>query len=459
MSVTRNFILLTLLGGVLTLIVWPFGLAFTMFLFWNLLLLCLFILDIILTPRAKYIKVRRHVYENSGNIEQSLYFKIENEIVFFVQNTSKHTLRIECKDSSNRFLKVVTNSSKPEEESYKKNKTKTNLIHWVKAGTEQVFSYNIIPSKRGHFILAKIHMRYMGLLGLYMKYTTAECPIDLKVYPNVRDLSKYRIMVQRSRLLPQGDKNIRMLGMSTEFESLRPYVIGDDYRKINWTATARENKFIVNQYQIERNQPVYILLDTGRPMSYMVNGYKKLDYAINAALILADIANQQGDKAGLIVYDSKIKAHISPGQGAEHRNQLMHTLYNVEDNRSTADYEGAFQTLCQRQKRRSIVFIFTDFEIFEEAEELINYIAILKRRHMPIVVFMANESLNELADNKTKKIQTRYDKILQKTAKEFQEERQAIFYRLSVMGIPNVESTAEDFAIASINKYMQLTKG
>jgi len=210
---------------------------------------------------------------------------------------------------------------------------------------------------------------------------------------------------------------------------------------------------MVNQYQLERDQPVYIMLDIGRPMSYSVNGFKKLDYAINAALVLSDIVNQQGDKAGLLVFDSKVQSHISPGQGALHRNLLMETLYNVADNRQTADYEGAFQTLCEKQKRRSLVFIFTDFEILEEAEELLMHIAILKRRHMPIVVFMENEPLRAMTNAPDSR--RAYDKMLKQTATEFYEERKKILRKLNIMGIPSVESKAEHFTVSAVNRYLQ----
>jgi len=403
-----------------------------MFLLWNSLLFGLLIIDMLVTPSKKRLKVRRQQYDK-------LYFKAENEIQFYVQNTSTFGLLVHGRDESQRHFNVKSGS----------------LSHWLKSKEEVAFSYVTIPAKRGSFAFSNIYLRYGGILGLCMKYAKVPAHTEFKVYPNVRDLSKYRIMMQRSRLLPEGDKTIRQYGMGAEFESLRPYVEGDDYRKINWTATARENKFIVNQYQIERNQPVYVLLDTGRPMSYSVNGFKKLDYAINAALILADIANQQGDKAGLMVFDSSVKSHISPGQGASHRNLLMETLYHVEDNRSTADYEGAFRTLCERQKRRSLVFIFTDFEILEEAEELISHMAILKRRHMPIVVFMANESLSNMTTSPTI---TPFDQVLKNTANEFMEERKTIFRTLALMGIPNVESTAENFAVAAVNRYVQLAK-
>jgi len=431
-SVTRSFVLLTALGGLVTLVAWRLGGAYPiMFIFWNILLVGLLILDVVITPSAKLLKIRR-------NNDDVLYFKAENEISFYVENKSRHTLNIQAKDENVRHFTALPDS---------------DLNRWVSPREEELFSYNVLPSKRGSFAFKKIFLRYSGVLGLCVKYANFSCPIEYKVYPNVRDLSKYRLMMQKSRLLPRGEKNIKNYGMGYEFESLRSYVEGDDYRTINWSATARENKLIVNKYQIERNQPVYILLDIGRPMSYSVNGFKKLDYAINAALILSDIVNQSGDKVGLMVYDSAVRSHVSAGQGAGHRNLLMETLYNVEDNRSTADYGGAFRTLCEKQKRRSLVFIFTDFELPEEAREMISYITLLKKRHLPIVVFMENESLNALTEIPVKQP---YDNYLKDTAKEFQAERRDIFRHLSAMGIPNVESKAEDFALSAVNRYLQL---
>lgn len=433
MSVTKTFVLLIALGGLVTFLAWRFGGSYVaMFLFWNLLLAGLWTLDVILTPAAKSLAVRR------GG-DDILYFMSENEIEIFVKNNSRHTLRIRAKDERVRHFDV---------------KDTSGLVLWVSPREEAAFSYTFVPKKRGSFLFSNIFLRYTGLLGLCTKYAKIPCPVDYKVYPNVRDLSKFRLMLQKNRLLPEGDKHVKNYGQGYEFESLRPYVDGDDYRKINWRATSRENRLIVNQYQIERNQPVYILLDIGRPMSYSVGGYKKLDYAINAALILADIVNQMGEKAGLMVFDAAVRSQIAPGQGAGHRNHLMETLYHVADNRSTADYGGAFRALCEKQKRRSLVFIFTDFELPEEARELIMHMALLKRRHLPIVIFMENEKLNALAEIPVRK---KFDGYLQKTAREFQAERAGIIRSLSAMGIPTVESKAEDFAVAAVNRYMRLT--
>jgi uncharacterized protein (DUF58 family) len=432
MSASKAFVFIAAFGVPALFLSWLLhaSIPLAIFIAFNLMIFFILALDMLVTPSKKHLQVRRA----SNDI---LHFSAENEIVFYVKNNSKRPLEIAAKDESVRHFSVKDG----------------DLLHSLEPKQEARFSYTIIPSKRGSFTFENIYLCYRGVFGFCEKYVKIPCPIEYKVYPNIRDLSKYRLMMQKNRLLPQGDRNIKNYGIGCEFESLRPYVDGDDYRKINWCATSRENKLIVNQYQIERNQPVYVLLDISRPMSYSVKGCKKLDYAIDAALILSDIVNQSGDKAGLMVFDSHVRSHISAGQGAGHRNQLMETLYKVEDNRSTADYGGAFRKLCEKQKRRSLVFIFTDFELPEEARELISNILLLKRNHLPIVVFMENESLNALTEIPVHK---RYDKFLRKTAIEFQSERRDIFRMLSAMGVPNVESKAEDFAVAAVNRYIKL---
>ena len=439
MTVTRRVPALFVLGAALTLAGYPLGWHLHVFLLVNLLIAGLVVLDVFLTPREKVFDLQ-WAFKRGDN----LYFKAENTVGLLVRNNSRHRLYTQAlvgMGDAGRFFRT----------------TKESMTHFLEPGEERLFSYDTIPAKRGEFTFNEVFLRYRGVLGLCVKHITLPYHAQFKVYPNVRDLSKFRLMMQKSRLLPMGDKAIKNFGVGAEFESLRAYVEGDDYRKINWPATAREGKFIVNQYRIERNQPVYILLDCARPMSYSVGGYTKLDYAINAALVLSDIVNQQGDQAGLLAFHENVTAHVKPGKGAGHRNLLMETLYNVESNRQTANYAEAFRTLCDRQKRRSLVFIFTDFEILEEAEELIAHMAILKKRHMPFVVFMENEGLTKMAAAGTLR-ENRNERVLRETAEEFLHERKRIFRKLNAMRIPNVESTAENFAVAAVNRYIQLVR-
>lgn len=432
MGVSKRFILLMLLGVLLTLAAWPLGAYLIVFLAWNTLVVGLLILDAILTPSTKRLVVSRKP-------DNTLYYGTNNELEITANNTSRTRLYVSVRSE---ILRYFTTSTPPGQH--------------IGPGQSVTYNYDTVPSKRGDFSENYVFVKLYSVLGICVKYAKYTVPTRYKVYPNILDLSNYRILMQKSRRLPAGEKHVRQYGVGQEFESLRPYVPGDDYRKINWAATARESRLITNQFQIERDQPVYIMVDIGRPMSYTVNGYKKLDYAMHAAVVLCDIVNQQGDKAGLMLFGTSVLKTIAPGQGVQHRNNILEALYRVQDNRRTSNYEAAFLKLCQSQKRRSLVFIFTDFELLEEAEDLITNIALLKRNHLPIVVFMENESLRAMANGQH---ESAYGDTLSVAATEFLDERRQILHKLNIMGIPSVESNAENFTTAAVNRYLRYARG
>ena len=405
--------------------------ALVFFLLYNLILIGLLSTDRILTPKESVLIIERIS-------DDKLYFKDMNKIEFKVKNTYEKPLKIEIKDD---FPSLHFNIHSSE------------LFKIVQPGQEAIFSYELIPSKRGSYVFQNIYLRYHGILGLCKKYAVIERPFEYKVYPNLKNISRYRLIVQKNRLLTAGNRKVSLRGMGTEFESLKEYVEGDDYRKINWMATARENKLIVNQYEAEKNQPVYILIDTGRSMSYSIKGYKKLDFSINAAIILSDIVNQKGDNSGLMIFNTEVSKIIPPGKGDSHRNEIMEALYHIEDTKLSSDYQGAFLELANRQKRRSIVFIFTDFETGEESKELIAAIPILSKRHVPVIITIENESLKTITLSDGNSLKDTYNKAM---AEELLLNRKNIIRSLNQHGILCIESPAEDFAINTVNQYLLL---
>ncbi|WP_250227277.1 DUF58 domain-containing protein [Anaeropeptidivorans aminofermentans] len=405
--------------------------ALVFFLLYNLILIGLLSTDRILTPKESVLIIERIS-------DDKLYFKDMNKIEFKVKNIYEKPLKIEIKDD---FPSLHFNIHSSE------------LFKTVQPGQEEIFSYELIPSKRGSYVFQNIYLRYHGILGLCKKYAVIERPFEYKVYPNLKNISRYRLIIQKNRLLTAGNRKVSLRGMGTEFESLKEYVEGDDYRKINWMATARENKLIVNQYEAEKNQPVYILIDTGRSMSYSIRGYKKLDFSINAAIILSDIVNQKGDNSGLMIFNTEVSRIIPPGKGDSHRNEIMEALYHIEDTKLSSDYQGAFLELANRQKRRSIVFIFTDFETGEESKELIAAIPILSKRHVPVIITIENESLKTITLSDGNALKDTYNKAM---AEELLLNRKNIIRSLNQHGILCIESPAEDFAINTVNQYLLL---
>jgi uncharacterized protein (DUF58 family) len=318
---------------------------------------------------------------------------------------------------------------------------------------KKLLQYFVIPSKRGAFSFKNVHVRYEGRLKLCMKQFKIGADREYKVYPNLKNLRKYRMSITNNRQLKQGEKSLRMLGRGTSFESLREYVAGDEYRKINWQATARENKPIVNQYEPEKNQHVHIFIDTGRPMSYTVRGYRKLDLAVNTALVLSDIVNQNGDQSGLLLFNTEVDSMIMPGKGAGHRNKMLEALYHIDYTNQTSNYEDAFYYFKRKERHRSIVFLFTDFETLEEAENMLRVLPVVSKNNLLIIMLIRNESLENIGNLEVKNKEDMFNKGV---ALELINERKKIISLFNRKGVMCVEVEAEKLEFSAVNKYIQV---
>ncbi|MDR1001294.1 MAG: DUF58 domain-containing protein [Clostridiales bacterium] len=436
MTVTKRFVICVAAGLVFIIISAIFLDVSTLaavFLLYNMIWLVALLADYLMSRSSRKIILWR-------DKEDRLFYKSDNIVQIFARNEFDYPITLTLKDTlPGRHFRVV----------------REDMTHRVEPGQETSFSYTVTPIKRGAFNLPTVYAYKISSLGLCQVYFKVDLPIEYKVYPNLRDLSKYRILTQNRRLRSEGSRVTKTRGLGSEFESLREYVVGDDIRKINWMATARENKLIVNQFQTERNQPVFCLIDCGRPMSYDIKGYKKLDYAINACLTLSDIVNTQGDLSGMLAFDTQVRAIIKPGKGDAHRNAIMQELYHLGDTRETSDYEGAFLEFLNKQKRHSLVFLFTDIETPEQARELTKYLLIIKKRHTPFVILMENESLQRLQNQQGDDLKTLYEKA---AAREFLTSRRDLIRDMNRMGCFCAECAAENFTLTAINQYLKVKR-
>ena len=431
MTATKKFIALFFIGTLFPAALFlGFNLSAFFFLY-DFILIVLLAADYILSPGKETFSVTR---QTAGPLK----YKIKNEMTVVVRNNGGRSVCLELKDEAPPFhFKII----------------KSDMVKTVPPGGESAFTYTVIPNKRGAFFIDNVHVKSTGRFGLCHKFFICDAPADIKVYPDMGDAAKYRIAMQKNRLLFTGERAVPVTGAGAEFESLKEYVDGDDYRNINWTATARENKIIVNQYETEKNQPVYLLVDSGRSMGYSVNGYKKLDYAVNAALILSDIINKKGDKTGLVVFDAVVKKVVLPGKGPEHRRALTDALYYIEDNKNTPNYRAAFNELAAKRKRSGIVFIFTDFETDVEADDLLSALPYIEKRHTPVVVLMENVSAITLAGTRAEGITDVYRAGF---AVDYLYERERLIKKINAGGVLCVQTNAERFALESVNRYLTI---
>ncbi|MGM0370749.1 MAG: DUF58 domain-containing protein, partial [Bacillota bacterium] len=318
---------------------------------------------------------------------------------------------------------------------------------------EETVSYSLTATKRGSFTFANLYIKFKGRIGLCTKSFKEELEREIKVYPSRKNIAKYRLMMINDQFQNQGRRNIRRLGRGNSFESLREYVSGDEYKKMNWKATARLNKPIVNQYQPEKNQHVYIFIDTGRPMSYELKGKRKLDLAINTAVALADIVNQKGDQVAALSFNTSVENMVLPGKGAGHRNKILDALYDIEATTDTSNYQEAFQKFKKNERHHSIIFLFTDFATEEEARNILKLLPQISKNNIVVVVLLEDEKLEQAARTEANSDYQLYTKGV---ALELLTERQKIIKLLNRHGVFCIESPAEELDYQTINQYIEI---
>lgn len=421
-----------LLAGVLLLILsMTFNMSILIFIIYNGICITLLLVDYSSSNEKDDIIINRY-----GHDSLSIY---ENEpISFEVYNKSQRELYIELKDETpEHHFKFTDNVMKG----------------IVPPHEKKIFTYQVMPTKRGAFTFGKLHVKYLGKYKLTMRHFKVNLNKEFKIYPNMKNLRKYRLSITNNRSFKQGQRNLRMIGRGTSFESLREYNHGDEYRKINWKATARGNKPIVNQYEPEKNQHVHIFIDTGRPMSYTLRGYRKLDMVVNTALVLSDVVNQNGDQSGLLLFNTQVDNMIMPGKGPEHRNKILEALYHIDHTNETSNYDDAFYYFKRKERHRSLIFLFTDFDTLEEAENMLKVLPVISKNNIVVIVLIKNESLENISNQKAVNKEEIFNKGV---AMELLDERQKIINLLNRRGILCVECPAEKLEYTVVNRYIQV---
>lgn len=431
MGITRRFIGLLFLGVIPMGISIMFQGSMTLFLLYNTVCAALLIWDFRISKDGETLSVER-----VGEDVLSIYE--QEPICFQITNPSHRVLAFELKDETPDFHFAFENRG---------------FSGTLGPNGRQEFSYMVEPTKRGAFTFGNVHIRYTGKLGLCQRAFQLPLTREFRVYPNLKNLRKYRLSLCNNRMFKEARRNLRSMGKGTSFESLREYVAGDDYRKINWAATARGDRPIVNQYEPEKNQHVHILIDTGRPMSYTVKGLRKLDLVVNTSLVLSDIVNQGGDLSGLMLFNEKVQNMIMPAKGADHRNKMLEALYHIEHTNRTSSYEEAFYTLRNRERHRSIVFLFTDFDTPEDAEYILKVMPVISRNHVAVLILIRSEGVEALGASTVDSQDAMFRKGV---ALELLEERRRIIHLLNRQGVLCMECAPEQLETAAINRYVEI---
>ncbi|HEY0680584.1 MAG TPA: DUF58 domain-containing protein, partial [Chitinophagaceae bacterium] len=250
-----------------------------------------------------------------------------------------------------------------------------------------------------------------------------------------------------------GNKRVRKLGSSLEFEQIKEYVLGDDIRTIHWKATARKGQLMVNNYTDERSQQIYCVIDKGRVMKMPFEGMSLLDYAINATLVLSKVALIKQDKAGLITFSDQQGSLLPADRKWDQMSNILQMLYSEETRFLESDYEKLYTLMRTRITQRSLVILFTNFESMSALERQLPYIRSIARYHLVLVVFFENTELQQLTESKADSIEELYIKTI---AEKFAHEKRLIVKELQKHGILAILTTPQKLTVDTVNKYLEL---
>ncbi|MFN2498061.1 MAG: DUF58 domain-containing protein [Pyrinomonadaceae bacterium] len=323
----------------------------------------------------------------------------------------------------------------------------------IEARTSAALVYGLTPLRRGDFHFGRIAVRFLSRLNLVWCQRFVGEVTTVKVYPNMRRAREAELKALGARSLVATHRKTSWRGEGREFESLRDYVRGDELRHISWTATARRGKLTTRQYQIERDQTILIAIDGGRLMTARIEQETKLDSAVHAALALMSAAARAGDNAGLLVFGRKIKSFLPPGRGREHMDLVLESLYAVEPEMIEPSYSRAFEFIAANSKRRSLVVLLTDLVDEEGSKELLASLKLLRPRHLPLIVTIADRDLRAVVSEAPVTVR---DLFTQSVAEEIMYLREAALRRVESQGSLALDVTAAALAPALLEKYLQV---
>jgi len=323
----------------------------------------------------------------------------------------------------------------------------------IEPGEEKLFSYNLRPVKRGEYNFGETNLYVSSPIGFVKRRFRFEGEKIIPVYPSYIQMKKYKLMAISDRLTEAGIKRIRRIGHSMEFEQIKEYVRGDDYRTINWKATARKADLMVNHFEDEKSQQVYNIIDIGRVMKMPFEGMSLLDYAINTTLVISSIAMHKHDKAGVITFSNKVINFLPAEKHVRQMQKIQDLLYNQKTDFSESDFEILVSRILKNVSHRSLILLYTNFETVNALQRQLTYLRRLAQTHLVIVIFFINTQLYELIDKPAMNTEEIYYKTI---AEKFAFEKRLIVKELARYSIQSILSTPKNLSVSTINKYLEL---
>ncbi len=325
--------------------------------------------------------------------------------------------------------------------------------------------YQVEPSERGDWKTGCLYVLYRSPLGLVERWAKADLAQQVRVYPALRQGEEQRIFLARSRQLDLQLRRSQQRGLGRDFESLREYREGDDLRDICWTATARRGIPITRQYQTERNQAVWIVLDCGRLMRARVRAggaaeapgdarkHSKLDFACTTAVAMAQLALYSGDRVGLLAYGEGVQQRLLPGRGAAHLRQVIEALATIQAETGEADHLRATAILNRLQPRRSLILWITDLAESVMRPEVVEGAMQLLHRHVLLFVAMAQPEVEQIASQLPTNVEQMF---LAAAAQQMTSRRELLLARLYEQGALTMDLHPDALTSRVLNQYLSV---
>lgn len=419
---------------IIFLFVFSYGLPF-LFTIAQILLLFLFVVTvldyIVLFSRREPVTVQREISDRLSNGDSNpVRLDVRNQYPFPV------TLRI-IDELPDQFQK-----------------RDFSLSVTLKGGESQQLDYSLQPKERGEYLFHAINVFIKSPFQLLIRRKILDAGTMVRVLPSFQALRQFELLAGANNLAEAGNKRIRKLGHSLEFEQIKEYVTGDDIRSLNWKATARKGgQLMVNNFTDEKSQQVYCLIDKGRVMKMPFDGMSLLDYAINATLVLSRVALIRQDKAGLLTFADQIGTFLPAGRKSTQMTHILEILYNQQTRFQETDYEKVYAMVRTRITQRSLIVLFTNFESLSGLQRQMPYIRAIAKNHLLLVVFFENTGLQQLQEKEAQDIEMVYEKTI---AEKFAYEKRLIVKELNQHGILTILTAPENLTVQTVNKYLEI---
>ncbi len=321
------------------------------------------------------------------------------------------------------------------------------------SGEKKILHYKLRPVKRGSYEFGTINVFVKTRLDLFSRRYIVGAPQNVPVYPSYLQLRKYQLMAISNRLSEIGVKKVRRMGHSMEFEQIKEYVVGDDYRTLNWKATARKGALMVNSYADEKSQQLYCIIDKSRVMKMPFEELSLLDYAINTSLVLSNVALMKQDKAGLLTFSENIGSFLPAEKKALQMQSILETLYNQKTRYLESDFEKLYIFTRRKITQRSLLLLFTNFESLTGMRRQLPYLKKIAENHLLITVFFENTELTKFINKPSENLEEVYSKTI---AENFAYEKRQIVKELNQSGILTILTAPKNLTVNALNKYLEI---